>query len=366
MSDTKTPIPVKNLFYMLCYAWNILPIMNDIKVDSENIKDAYNLLARIFSHGVGKVIRSGFHRSYIEQEDELSTLKGKINVQASINQLSIMRKKLVCTYDDYSTNDIFNQIIKYTLQSIRANASIDKTLRNEIKKQLVFFEGIESVPPTKNHRQKLTYNRNNTTYRMLINIAVMLYDNTFVNEEDGQKLFKDFFRQEQMHKVFETFILNFYAIHLPKSIYKVHAPKIEWHLDDKAHETWGGLFDIDENVGDRRTDIVVENKEKHIQLIIDAKYYHKTLVTSYMGYEEDSVRTGHINQVRGYLLDSNFVGKKVGALVYPLTTKDLNNGKVFPIQGTPIIVKTLDLSDEWFNIEADLLNFVKKIEVAKS
>ena len=52
MSVKKSVIPINNLFYMLCYAWNLLSIKDTIKVDRDEFKDAYSLLARIFSHGV--------------------------------------------------------------------------------------------------------------------------------------------------------------------------------------------------------------------------------------------------------------------------------------------------------------------------
>ena len=62
MSSQKSPIPIKNLFYMLCYAWNVLAVKDDVrKVCGDDYDDAYNLLARIFSHGIDKLIRSGFY-----------------------------------------------------------------------------------------------------------------------------------------------------------------------------------------------------------------------------------------------------------------------------------------------------------------
>lgn len=365
-STSKNPIPIKNLFYMLCYAWNVLPIMKDIKVGSEDIDDAYNLLARVFTYGVSKLIRSGFHRSYVEKEEELSSSRGKINIQQSINGMTMQNKRLVCDYDEYSTNDIFNQIIKYTMDSIVKNTEIDKEIRHELKKLDVFFAGIDSKEPNKENKLKLVFNRNNTTYRLLIQIAIMLYENSFINEETGKILFKDFFREEQMHKVFEVFILNFYAMHLDKKEYKVHAPKINWHIEENAQQTWGEYFDVDENIGDRRTDIVVENNLKNVQIIIDAKYYHKTFVRAHMTGDENSIRTGHLNQVRGYVIDSEFTGKKVGALFYPMTTTELSKGKIFPIVETPIIVKTINLADDWQKIEADMLKFVEKVIAAKS
>ena len=195
MGKKESIIPIKNLFYMLCYAWNVLSIMDDIKVADDDYEDAYDLLARVFSFGIGKLIRLGFHRSYIEETEELSTVRGKISVQESINSMSMQRKHLICTYDEYSKNDIFNQILNYTIDSILKNPEVSKETKATIKKQKVFFYGIDAKPPTKENRQKLLFNRNNVIYKLLIHISIMLYDGTGVNEEDGKNVFKDFFRE---------------------------------------------------------------------------------------------------------------------------------------------------------------------------
>jgi 5-methylcytosine-specific restriction enzyme subunit McrC len=348
---------------MLCYAWNVLAIKNEIKVSLDNYDDAYNLLGRIFSYGIGKLIKSGFRRSYIQNEEELSTLRGKINIQKSINQLSPQRKKLVCNYDEYSTNDIFNQILNYTITLLIKNESIDKSLKKTLKKQKIFFDGIEEKEPSKTNRQKLIFNKNNVTYKLLICIAIMLYDNTSINEESGQEIFSDFFREEQMHRVFELFILNFYTIHLSNSSYKVHAPKINWNLEDSIDDDLDELFNVSSNIGDRRTDIVVENKIRKIQFIIDAKYYKEMLVPSYRNEDILTYRMSHLNQVRGYVLDSVFEGKKYGALIYPSIKPDkrFEVGELVRIKDSPILFKTINLNSDWKNIEADLLDFVYKV-----
>lgn len=347
---------------MLCYAWDILSLKDDVRVGSDDYDDAYNLLSSVFSFGIGKLIRSGFHRSYVEKTEEIATVRGRIDIQQSINALSMQRQKLVCTYDEYSSNDIFNQILKFTIDLLLRNPEVDVKTKKSLKKQRLFFEGIESVAPTKSNRNKLIFNRNNIAYRLLISIAVMLYDNTTINEEDGSNTFKDFFRQEHMHKIFEMFILNFYKIHLNRKTYEVHAPYINWPIDNNATEIWGAEFDIDEDPGNRRTDIVIENKDINLQMIFDAKYYQDTFVNAYMNPDEQRTRTTHLNQIRGYLIDSKHSGKKVGALLYPMVNNDLTKGKVHPIMDTPIIVKTINLNTEWRNIEADMLDFLQRIE----
>jgi 5-methylcytosine-specific restriction enzyme subunit McrC len=362
MENKKLPIPIKNIFYMLCYAWNVLSIKNDIMVGTDNFDDAYNLLARIFAHGNAKLIKSGFHRSYIEQNDDLGTVRGKINLKENFKNMLTRNGLCNCNYDEYSTNDVFNRIIKYTMNSLIRNKFVNKETKQTLKKQLLFFADIEESAPTKENMSKIVFNRNNTIYRLLINVALMIHENTIVNEESGKNAFKDFFREEQMQKVFELFILNFYDVNLDKTTYKVHAPKINWHIEENAKDTWDGIFDVATTLTDRRTDIVVENKKLKTQFIMDAKYYQKTFVEAYMSPTDERVRTTHLNQIRGYIIDSEYEGEKFGALLYPMTNNDIKKGTIFPIQGSNVIVKTLNLNDDWSEIEKDLIEFVHKVE----
>jgi 5-methylcytosine-specific restriction enzyme subunit McrC len=358
----KEPIPIQNLFYMLCYAWNVLSIKDSINVSSEKIKDTHNLLGRLFSYSVGKLIRQGFHRSYVITEDELSTLKGKILLANTINQSSLVKKKLYCEFDDFTSNNLFNQIIKYTLCRLIKNPAIDISIKNDVKKQIIYFANIDEAIPNPNNLQKLKFNKNNFIYRLLISIAIMLYNNTLVNENEGRVAFNDFYREEQMQKVYELFLLNFYTLHLDKENYHVHAPKINWNIDTDAFDYWQNSFEIETKITDRRADIVIENKKEKIQFIIDAKYYKEALISSYQNETIKTYRTGHINQVRGYILDSSFEGTKCGALVYPTVCNDeLERGKLLPISGAHIIMKTINLNQDWQKIEEDLLYFAKKV-----
>ena len=356
MSEEKNPIPIKNLFYMLCYAWNVLSIQDEILVGIDDYDDAYNILGRVFSFGIGKLIRSGFHRSYIQREEELSTLRGKINVQESINRLSAQRKMLVCNYDEYSSDDVFNQILNFTISALMRNQNLDSSIKKDLKRQKVFFQGIGETAPTKTIRKKLSYNRNNVTYKLLICIAIMLYDNTTISEDDGKETFKDFFREEQMQKVYELFLLNFYAMNLDRSKYKVYAPKFSW-LKSSEQDVWGDVEEADALMPELRTDIVIENKESGVQLIIDAKYYKSALVTSHCS-DAKKFRRDHISQVFTYMANSPFKGVKRGALMYP-TVVDVFDGKQNIVSGW-VFFKSLNLNQDWRGISNDLLEFAER------
>ena len=365
MINEKTPIPIRNLFYMLCYAWDILGIMDDIPISDDDYDSAYDLLAYVFAYGIGKLIRSGFHRSYIEEAEELSTLRGKIQIYESIKAGSMQNGRLVCSYDEYSENDTFNQILKYTIDSLINQNELSKKTVATLKSERLFFSEIGSKAPTRDNCQKLHFNRNNKIYRLLIHIAVMMYENIVPDEKAGIRIFKDFYREEQMERVFEMFILNFYKRKYPT--YTVYAPYVDWPIEKENNNIWEeASFILGGSPTNRRTDIVLENNDLPLQMIFDAKYYAKTFVKAYMNPEEERARTSHLNQVRGYMLDSKFKGGKIGALLYPMTVNDIHQGIIYRIVGAPIIMKTINLNVKWNEIEEDMLNFVERIEEAYS
>ena len=362
MNKSKNPIPIKNLFFMLCYAWNVLSIKDTVKLDEERFDNIYNLLTRLLIFGVRKIVKRGFNKSYVEQEEALQTVRGKININDTIKRRLNREMVCVCSYDEFSKNNPFNQIVKYTMLCSLKNKNVDDKLKKELRSLLLFFHDVDSLEPTTQVTSKLIFNRNNQYYKMLINICLMIYKGTMVNEETGERTFKDFFREEQMQRVYELFILNFYAIHLDKSVYKVHAPKINWVLEDNAEERFGDLVDVVDNPADRRTDIVIENRKTKKQLILDAKYYTETLVHGYYDSTIERYRTRHIEQIRGYVTDSGFKGKKIGALVYPTVKDDFPRPRLTPLQDAMVVFKTLNLNKEWELIEKDMLRFVVVLE----
>lgn len=160
MGESKN-IPIKNLFYMLCYAWDILEIKDDIRGGCDNCTNVYDLLARIFTYGIGKLIKGGFNRSYIERIDELSTLRGKIDIPHSILSISSNRHAMLCSYDEYSEDNLFNGILKYTLEFFIINTAISQETKNLIREQLGFFINIKSIAPKKYERKRIRFNQNN-------------------------------------------------------------------------------------------------------------------------------------------------------------------------------------------------------------
>lgn len=118
-------IPIQNIYYMLSYAFQVLNEQGYKNIATEQFHNTAELMAAILEKGIAIQLKRGLGKEYIPQTEALSSLRGKIDIAESIKTQSMLRKQLICTYDEFSVNSIMNRIIKSeviircTLQDIR-------------------------------------------------------------------------------------------------------------------------------------------------------------------------------------------------------------------------------------------------------
>lgn len=108
-------ILIKNIYYMLSYAFQTLNQENYEDVAVESFDEMYDLLAAILARGIGIQLKQGLYREYINRQEELPVMRGKINMPETIKNRLVRKQLLTCDYDELSENNLFNQIIKIRL-----------------------------------------------------------------------------------------------------------------------------------------------------------------------------------------------------------------------------------------------------------
>lgn len=336
-------IPIQNLYYLLSYAWDVLPEAELVSADVSPEMRLQDLLASVLRRGVARLLKRGLDRAYVEHVEEIAGVRGRIAVGESLKRTTFNRARAVCRFDELSPDVAHNRIIKSTLRSLAAVRGLDHELALELRELYRRMPDVRETRVTAQSFRRVTLGRNTAFYRFLLDVCEIIHRNLLVEEGGTGTLFRDFTRDDdEMARLFERFLLRFYAHE--QTSYAVSAPRFDWEAQGRADhlaylpQMW--------------TDIVLRNETETI--VIDAKYYTRAL-TEHM--TKATVRPGHLYQIFSYMshLARSRPDKSAvrGILLYPRTTETV--AVDVALFGHPFRAVTINLDQPWSMIRSDLL-----------
>lgn len=312
---------------------------------TEQFNNVAELCAAILTKGVSLQMKRGLGRDYISETETLSGLRGKIDITESIKTQTMLRRQLVCTYDEFSVNTYMNRIIKTTMMKL-LHADIDKSRKKEIRKLLVFFDEVQELDVhTINWNQQ--YSRNNQTYRMLISICYLVLKGLLQTTTDGSTKLMHFVDEQRMCRLYEKFILEYYR--KEHTEITANASQIPWQLDD----------DFSDMLPVMQTDIMLSQGTK--VLIIDAKYYEHTTQTQ---YDKHTLHSNNLYQIFTYVKNKEYELRDkqhevAGMLLYAKTEEEIQPDQKYKMSGNRISARTLDLNLNFAEIRKQLDGIVE-------
>ena len=314
-------------------------------MSTEHFENVADLCAAILIKGLSKQLKRGLMKDYIPKREPLTALRGKMEISESLKTNSIIKRQVVCSYDEFSENAYMNRIIKTTMLRLMV-ADVDKSRKKEMKKLLVFLSNVEPLP-IYSINWNLRYDRNNQTYRMLVSICYLVLKGLLQTQSDGTTKLMDFLDEQRMHRLYERFILEYFRKEHPELT--VGAPQILWQLDD----------DFSDMLPVMQSDIVLEKNDNI--LIIDAKYYAHT---TQQRFNKATVHSANLYQIFTYVKNKQeeIKGRQVtvsGMLLYAKTDEQIVPDNTYQMSGNQISVKTLDLNCGFDKIREQLDNIIK-------
>lgn len=94
-------IPVQNIYYMLSYAFQALQAQNYKDLATEKFHNTAELCAAILDKGISVQLKRGLGKDYLPKSESLSTLQGRLNISESIKTQTLLKKQMICTYDEF-------------------------------------------------------------------------------------------------------------------------------------------------------------------------------------------------------------------------------------------------------------------------
>ncbi|WEB81021.1 5-methylcytosine restriction system specificity protein McrC [Vagococcus lutrae] len=340
---TKTSIPIRNIYYMLAYAYQTLSFSEYKKFDSESFENVKDLYSEILLIGLPVLIRGGLLKDYIRVEDKTTVIRGKIDINSSLKQNALVDKKLVVIYDEFSEDILLNQILKATLIYLSRTSKLSKDKRRKFFSFLAYFRNVSEVELNINLWKKVQYDRQNIRYQFLIDICRYLYEELLILEM-GVENYHSLEDEQKLASLYEKFV---YAFYKRETHYVVNRPQIFWKVDN-------GYMDA---LPIMQTDIVLQNQNK--TLIIDTKFYSENMSKRFRG---GIAKQKSVNLYQIFTYVKNWPIKQdelvSGMLLYAKTQSDEQPNHHYEINGNQISVVTVDLNQEFVDIRNDLIEVV--------
>jgi 5-methylcytosine-specific restriction enzyme subunit McrC len=342
-------IPIENIYYLLCYAWNKLDEKERVNVSIDDKTELLDLFAKVLINATKMLLKRGIDKNYIDHTEELTGVKGKLQISQTLKSNLLFKQRTICSFDDFSANIILNRILVSTIYRLARTKGIDKQLKNELVFLQRMLSEIDQIEITNSLFKQIRLNRNNRFYGFVMNVCQIIYESTFPSEEHGKYKFSDFTRDDnKMNQLFEAFIRNFYKIEQQK--YKtVRKEIIKWQFDNTDNESYQYLPQME-------TDITLENESEKI--IIDTKFYRETMT---LNYDKERIKSANLYQLFSYLLNQQDGSSKtknaIGILLYPTIETDYNLN--FKYYNHNIQIRTVNLNSNWRKISSRLKEIIE-------
>ena len=313
---------------MIAYAYQTLRHKTFDEIETEEFENILDLFAAIMAKGITSQLKRGLCREYIGRNEDLAVLRGRIDMNGSMRLLLNSKRQLCCSYDELSEDHLMNQILKTTAFKLLSSDRVKRKNRDALKASILYFSGVATLDPSTINWRSLKYNRNNVTYRMLMNVCYLVLSGLLLSTDPGKHRMASFLDEQHMARLYEKFILEYYKQHFPH--FSPAAKQISWDAE--------GSIDY---LPIMQSDIMLRNGKK--RLIIDAKCYGKIAQTQ---FDTNTLRSAHLYQLFTYVKneDKYNTGNVSGLLLYAKTDESFLPKTEYMLSGNTLGIRVLDLN----------------------
>ena len=336
---------IKNLLYMLAYTNHLEINEADMAKLCERKKaDFFEVIIYLFSKNLLELLKIDFRKGYIEHDESLFFLRGKIlfTQDAKVNLSRV--DKTFCRYSDFSEDILLNQVFRYTAWVLLRLTKDPENYR--ILNELIFM--LSDITPRRvepSDFDQIHIDRLNRQYKPVVSLAKLFITNSSVELSNSElETFSFLF---DMNALFEEFVAGYisknkgYLVSENSKVIAQGVGRVKYLVDRPEAQ-----FRL-------KPDIIIEKDGK--KLIIDTKYKILDPNDQKLGVSQSD-----LYQVLAYAL--KFSCPNV-VLLYPAHLQAIEKDYTIECEGKEIhvFVRCVDLRIDLQNQQKEMLDGMKKI-----
>ena len=213
--ECRPKVPVGTLFTMLAVAYDLdVPLGDDLA----SIASLPQLLDFIVGHFVGLVdarLGAGFFRDYVEVEDNLLAVRGRIAIAEDVRRNAVLRHRTYCRYTEFTHDVPDNQLIRQVVHLLTG-----WPIAPRLVTRLRFLDAMMgNITPTRftvEVLDRFRYDRLKDGYRAIHQFCRLFLDGLSLENQRGGNDFRTF--MIDMNALFETFVTRSVTRRLPAGL----------------------------------------------------------------------------------------------------------------------------------------------------
>ena len=341
-------IPIRNLYYLLCYAWDVLDERDDTLVTEMEGLSHVELLAKVLAVSVQRLWKRGLDRGYRTVADDVRSPRGQLDIPRLISRQLEPIGLAACRFDELGHDVLHNQILATTARRLVRLPKLDPALRDAMIAIDRTLADVSIIPVRSSTFSQVQLHGRLRRYRLPIHVCELVHDQLVVDEVSGDVQFRDYVEDDKrMAKLFEDFVRNFYRRELAG--WSVKRDVIDW--DFVPLTPGAGQY-----LPKMQTDISLRGHGRTV--IIDTKFYKEAFASR---FDSDKLRPGHLYQLTAYLQnlaaanggsDDDAAGVLLYPEVQPLPTLS------YQYKRHRVTATGIDLTQDWKVIDQRLKDIV--------
>lgn len=190
--------PIYNIFYFL-------GLLGELKLDAEKVQiaesnDFLTVLFQSFIHSVASATRKGLISGYVNREESLQVLKGRMDFSRQFKNHPESYFPFEVAFDDFVEDVPENQILKMALHISLKYGLQNRNLRNQAQNLLFNFKDVSDIKVV----TAWNASRLNLHYSNALRLAELIISGNGFHENVGDIQISGF--SIDMYKVFEDFV----------------------------------------------------------------------------------------------------------------------------------------------------------------
>jgi 5-methylcytosine-specific restriction enzyme subunit McrC len=288
--EARPRVGVANLLYMLAVAYRMPAEFREPVSIFAPFDELVEAVVRYYADLVDDLIAGGLYRAYMDTEENLLTVRGRILFASDARRNFVLRQRTYCRFSEFTWDIPENQVLRHVATLVEGWTFRNEALRVRMRRIIGELDELTPVQFQSRDLDQFVYYRQLQRYERPHALCRLLLEGTTLSEVAGEAPFQTFLID--MNKLFESFVTQALIDRTPSAV-RVNAQATV-------------PLDMDSKVPMRPDLVVVAARSNRVLHVADCKF--KRLVS------EEYKNHDHY-QLLAYCTALNVTS---GTLIYPL------------------------------------------------